>query len=107
MSTRLQRLITEMREALTGPEHADLQSLITLVDGVDETDELVGLSNDELRRFKGFRLTLHRAVPMEPDTLLKHVAAHWRAARQAVLKLSIGPKAQAVVDRMIGDGWVG
>ena len=103
----LQKLIDSLREEVAGgPERANLQSLISLVDSVDETAELEVLTGAELRRFKGFRLTLHRAVPMGVEAMLRHVGAHWQAARQAVLKLSVGPEARRIVDQMIGDGWV-
>lgn len=81
---------------------AALQRVITAVDSMVDNPELDGLEPTELRGFQGFRITAHRAASMTDDMMMKHVLAHWPAAKQAVLKLSIGPE----VERAVGEMYV-
>jgi hypothetical protein len=91
---KLGRLIEDLRVISREPPWDHLEQLIRLVDTMDASPELEKLSNDELRGFKGFRITLYRCRDMETDTMLKHVAAHWLGTvEQAIRKLPIGPEA--------------
>jgi uncharacterized protein YigA (DUF484 family) len=95
---RLQRLIEELRVLTAGTDDPDLfealRSLRSLVDGFEDSAALDLLSNDELRAFKGFQVTLAQAEKMEPDAARLHVSAHYLGAvDQALRKLCGGPEA--------------
>ena len=94
MGKQLRPMIEDLRMLMLDPPWGDFVKLVRMVDSVSENPELEKLTNEELRRLKSFRITLHRAAHMEPDTMLKHVAAEWMGtAEQAVRKLSIGSEA--------------
>ena len=76
--------------------------LVRMVDSVSESPELESLTNEELRRLKSFRITLHRSATMESDSMLLHVAAEWMGiVEQAIRKLSIGPEAVKAITKMM------
>jgi hypothetical protein len=103
MPRPLKKLIEDLRILMLEPPWSHFVKLLRMVDSMDESPELERLTNDELRAFKGFRITLHRASTMEPETMLKHVAAHWLGTvEQAVRKLPIGPEAVKTMDDMMG-----
>lgn len=97
-------MIEDLRILMLEPPWSDFVRLTRMVDSVSESPELEQLTNDELRAFKGFQITLHRSATMEADAMLKHVLAHWRGSNgtveQAIRKLPIGREAVACVDNM-------
>lgn len=108
MPKPLNRMIEDLRILMLEPPWSQFTKLVRMVDSMDESPELERLTNDELRAFKGFRITLHRAATMEPETMLKHVAAHWMGtAEQAIRKLPIGPEAVKTMDDMMGHSGAG
>jgi len=103
MRKTLPELVEDLRILLMDPPWSQFVSLLRMVDSMAESPELERLTNDELRAFKGFRITMHRAATMEADTMLKHVAAHWLgSAAQAISKLPIGPPAVKTMADMMG-----
>lgn len=99
---KLSKMIEDLRVMMLEPPWNDYYKLLRMLDSMEHSPELEKLTNDELRALQGFRLTLHRAGTMEPDTMLKHVGAHWLgAAEQAIRKLPIGPHAIACFYRMM------
>lgn len=87
------------------PTYQMYQRLIQLVDSVIDTPELDELSPEELRDFRTFRITLYRSSKMTPDKRHQHVGAAWRgAAKQAIMKMSIGPEAQKCVHELTAAG---
>jgi hypothetical protein len=102
MGKPLRVMIEDLRILLLDPPWGDFTKLVRMVDSVSESPELEQLTNEELRRLKSFRITLHRSATMEADTMLKHVAAEWMGCvEQAVRKLSIGSEAVQAVTRMM------
>lgn len=98
----LKNLIEDLRVLMLEPPWGDYYKLLRMVDSMDQSPELEKLTNDELRSFKGFRLTMHRSADMEPGTMLNHVGAHWLGtAEQAIRKLPIGPQAVECFYRMM------
>jgi len=94
MAKKLTHLIEDLRVLMLTPPWSHLYRLTTMVQAMDDTPELERLTNDELRAFKGFLITLHQGSSMEPETMIKHVAAHWMGTvDQAIRKLPIGPDA--------------
>jgi hypothetical protein len=95
-------LIEDLRVLMLDPPWNSFFRLLRMLDSVANSPELETLTNDELRAVKGFRITMYRAVDMEADTMLKHVAAHWLGTvDQAIRKLSIGPQAVACFGSMM------
>lgn len=81
------------------------QKLRELVHSVSDSPELDELSPEELRALSTYRLTVYRAGPMEPTMARKHIGAVWRgAAKQAVLKLSIGGEARKAMQALMAGG---
>lgn len=104
MGKNFSAMIEDLRVLMLDPPWSDFVKLTRMVDSVAESPELEQLTNDELRAFKGFQITLHRAATMEADTMLKHVLAHWRGSNgvveQGIRKLPIGREAVSCVNRM-------
>lgn len=75
------------------PGYSQLRDLLqALLDSPD----LDCLSAEELRALTTFRITVYRAGLMEPTTGRMHVGQTWRgAAKQAILKLPLGPAISA------------
>lgn len=102
MRNPMKTMIEDLRMLMLDPPWNDFTRLVRMVDSVSESPELEKLTNEELRRIKSFRITLHRAATMEADTMLKHVAAEWMGiVEQAVRKLSIGSEAVRAVHSMM------
>jgi len=100
---KIPELIENLRILMLEPPWDQFVRLQRAVDSATESPELERLTNDELRAIKGFRITLHRCATMEPDAMLKHVAAHWLGTvEQAVRKLPIGPEAVKAMNGMMG-----
>lgn len=73
-----------------------------LLQSMQDSPELETLSAEELRAFKTLLITLTRAGTMTPMTGRYHVGAVWRGtAKQAVLKLPIGPKAKRLMHELL------
>jgi hypothetical protein len=103
MSKTLPELVEDLRILMMDPPWSQFVGLLRMVDSMAESPELERLTNDELRAFKGFRITMHRAATMEADMMLTHVAAHWLGtAAQAVSKLPIGDAAVKTMADMMG-----
>lgn len=99
---QLSSMIEDLRILLLQPPWSHFARLVRMIDSMADSPEMEKLTNDELRSLKSFRITLHRCATMEPDMMLKHVAAHWLGATdQAVRKLSIGPEAVRTVATMM------
>jgi len=102
MGKPLKNLIEDLRVLMLDPPWDSFVKLVRMVDSVADSPELEALSAEEIRRFKSFRITLHRSASMEADTMLKHVAAEWMGVvEQAIRKLSIGSAAVQAVTRMM------
>jgi len=98
----LKNTIEDLRVLLLDPPWDEFYRLLGMLDSMDQSPELEVLTNDELRAFKGLRLTLHKSTTMEPGAMQQHVGAHWMgAADQAVRKLSIGPRAVDCVTKLM------
>lgn len=101
----LRKLVGELRESmmwLDAPVPSDgvmpnIANLASLVNEMEDNAELKKLSPEEMRAFEGFRITLHKAMHMEPGTAAQHVLTHWTQAKQSVLTLSIGRVAEQLV----------
>jgi hypothetical protein len=100
----LSNMIEDLRILMLEPPWLDFTRLVRVVDSVAESPELERLTNDELRAFKGFRITLHRAAAMEADMMVKHVYAHWIGQNgmvaQAIRKLPIASEAFGAFERL-------
>lgn len=84
------------------PAYPKLQ---TLLRSVMDSPDLEALSAEELRALATFRITLYRAGLMEPTMGRKHVGAVWRGtAKQALLKLPVGPEVQAAMHELMAGG---
>lgn len=72
---------------------------------IKDDAELDQLSPEELRALTTYKITVHRAGPMSPQTARKHIGATWRgAAKQAILKLSIGDEVQKAMGELMAGG---
>lgn len=67
--------------------------------------ELDMLSPEEIRALRTFKMTVYRASDMEPSTARKHIGAVWRgAAKQALLKLSVGEQIHTAMRDLMAGG---
>jgi hypothetical protein len=78
--------------------------LRNLVWGMQNDPALDALTADEIRMFKSFVILLDMAAQMTSETMRKHVLAHWRPVKQAILKLPIGAMADAAIKTIDGGG---
>jgi hypothetical protein len=87
---------------MSDPVYGQLHNLLR---SAVDSPEMDALSAEEMRAFTTFRITVYRAGQMEPTTGRKHIGATWRgAAKQAVLKLAIGPETQRAVRELMSGG---
>lgn len=84
------------------PSYEALKKLVT---STKDSAELDMLSPEELRALKSFEITVYRAGEMAPDVARKHIGAIWRgAAKQALLKLSVGDEVKATMRDLMAGG---
>jgi hypothetical protein len=91
--------------ALTIAGDPSYESIRGAVRNTKDDPELDMLSPEELRALRTFKITVYKAAGMEPTTARKHIGAVWRgAAKQAILKLSVGTQVAASMRDLMAGG---
>jgi hypothetical protein len=90
--------------ALTIAGDPSFENIRQAVRNLKDDPELDQLSPEEMRALRSFKITVYKAAGMEPTMARKHIGAIWRGtAKQALLKLNVGPQVAASMrDLMVG-----